>query len=270
MEKTITKILVAYDHSAAASVALHKGMDVARRFRAAFHVVFVEAEEKKADYESILKSLEEESSRTGLKIEMHHRRGKAYREITQCEKEIGADLLLVGSHGTEGFVPFWLGSAAFRVASSSNCPVITVPEASRDQVCTPILMPIDSTPESRQKLGHTAVIAKAYHSNVHILCLSKAQDAETQHHLAVYEQQAIEFFDARGVRNSSEVHFGVNVAQTILETAQKMQAGLISMMTETEPAGFFMGSVAQHLINHAPVPVMAIRPKHVMVAGGGL
>lgn len=270
MEKDITKILVAFDHSAAASVALHKGMDVARRFRAELHVVFVEGEEKKADYDSILKFLEEESGRSGLKIEMHHRRGKAFREITQCEKEIGADMLLVGTHGTEGFVPFWLGSTAFRVASTSNCPVITVPEASRDQVCTPILMPIDSTVESRQKLGHTAMIAKAFNSSVHILCLSKDQDAETQHHLAIYEQQAIDFFASRQVRHSSELVFGVNVAQTILDTAKKIQAGLISMMTETEPAGFFMGSVAQQLINHAPVPVMAIRPKHVMVAGGGL
>lgn len=270
MEKEFTKILVAFDHSAAASVALQKGIDVARRFRAELHVVFVEADEKKADYETILSFLEEESSRTGLKIEMHHRRGKAFREITQCEKEIGADLLLVGTHGQEGFVPFWLGSTAFRVASTSHCPVITVPEASRDQVCTPILMPIDSTPESRQKLGHTAMIAQAFHSSVHILCLSKDNDAETQHHLAIYEQQASEFFASRQVKHTSELRCGVNVAQAILESAGKIQAGLISMMTETEPAGFFMGSVAQQLINHAPVPVMAIRPRHVMVAGGGL
>lgn len=270
MEKQITKVLVAFDHSPAASVALQKGIDVARRFRAALHVVVVEGEEKKADFDSMLKFLGEESARSALKFEIHQRSGKAFREITQCEKEIGADLLLVGTHGKTGIIPFWLGSTAFRVASTSNCPVITVPEASRDKVCTPILMPIDSTVESRQKLGHTAMIAKAFFSSVHILCLSKDDDTEIRHHLAIYEQQARDFFAARQVKHSSEVRSGVNVAQTILEVAADMQAGLISMMTEAEPAGLFMGPVAQQLINQAPVPVMAIRPRHVMVAGGGL
>lgn len=114
------------------------------------------------------------------------------------------------------------------------------------------------------------MIAKAFFSSVHILCLSKDDDTEIRHHLAIYEQQARDFFAARQVKHSSEVRSGVNVAQTILEVAADMQAGLISMMTEAEPAGLFMGPVAQQLINQAPVPVMAIRPRHVMVAGGGL
>jgi nucleotide-binding universal stress UspA family protein len=270
MEHSISRILVAFDHSAAAAVALKKGIEIARMYGAALHVVFVEADEKTFDYETITAYLEEETRGSGIAMELHHRRGKAFREIVQCEKEIQADLLLLGTHGVEGFIPFWLGSTAFRVASSSDCPVITVPETARNLDFKQIVMPLDSTPETRQKMGYTAMLAKKFGSSVHVLCVSKDNDHETEHYLSVYRKQAEEFFTNRGIPYTCEMITGVNIAQTTIDVANKKEAGLVVMMTETEPAGFFMGSVAQQLINHCPVPVMAIRAKHVMVAGGGL
>jgi nucleotide-binding universal stress UspA family protein len=48
-------------------------------------------------------------------------------EIVQRAREIGADLIVIGTHGRRGIAHVVLGSVAERVVQHAPCPVLTVP-----------------------------------------------------------------------------------------------------------------------------------------------
>lgn len=268
MDIKFTKILVAFDHSPSSNIALDKGIEIALKYGGEIHVVYVEGAGHFLDWDSVHGYLDQLRSKTGLAIHIHHQKGRSYREIVVVEKSIGADLIVMGTHSHSGFMPLLIGSTAFRVVSGSKCPVLTVQESAKDLDFKNLIVPIVDSPESRQKLSQAASFAEKFGSTMHIICLSKAKDAETEHHLVVYCKQAVEFCKTRNIPYTYEVESGVSVAGKVIEFAKQQNGGIIFMMTETESAGMFMGTVAQQLINQSPIPVMAIHNRHVEGTGG--
>lgn len=268
MEIKITNILVGYDNSPSASVALEKAAEIAKKTSARLNVVYVEIAGHFPDGESAEAHVAREIAPFGLSFDMHVRQGKPFNEIVRTSKEIGADLVLIGTHGHSGFMANWIGSTAFRVVSSCECPVITVPESAKGKSFAHILVPMDSTPETRQKLSYASLIAHTCDSTCHVLGVSSDKDQDTQNHLHVYARQAADYLDTQKIRWTSEVMAGVKVADACMSKAEEKGCGMILMMKETESAGLFMGTVAQQLVNHASVPVMAIPNIHVEGSGG--
>ena len=52
--------------------------------------------------------------------------GTAYDQIVAKAKEIGADLIVMGTHGRRGVNHLFMGSVAERVVRTAPCPVLTV------------------------------------------------------------------------------------------------------------------------------------------------
>jgi nucleotide-binding universal stress UspA family protein len=52
--------------------------------------------------------------------------GSPQEAIEEAAKAIGAELIVVGTHGRTGVPRFFLGSVAARVVSTAPCPVLTV------------------------------------------------------------------------------------------------------------------------------------------------
>ena len=57
-------------------------------------------------------------------IETHVLEGRAAGRITKFAEEMGADLIVIGSHGLSGLRRFLLGSVSERVVRSAHCPVL--------------------------------------------------------------------------------------------------------------------------------------------------
>lgn len=270
MEYNYQNILVSFDNSPASHVALHKALDTGKRFNAKVYAVFVETQGREFQDENIEEALQLAEQRFGITAELIKRKGKVYKEVSQVEKDIKADLLFIGAHGFTGFQPFWIGSNAFRVVSASHCPVITCPENSEHGDFSNILVPLDSSPETRQKTGYAISFAKVFGSKLHLYGVCKFTDSESIHHLKIYLQQTEEKIAKLGIPYTISLQSGVNVPQSCIEYAKNNQCGLIMMMTETESSSFFMGTYAQQLVNHSPYPVMAIHTRDLRLASGGL
>lgn len=268
MEITFTKILVGFDHSTASHIALDKGIEIGKKYNSEIHLVYVEGNGHNLDWDRTHKMIDDLRSKTGLTFHIHHQKGRAYKEIVHVEKAISADLIVVGTHSHSGPMPYLIGSTAMRVVSGSKCPVLTVQESAATTEFKNLIVPLVDSPESRQKLSFAAAIASKFGSIMHIVCLSKAKDPETEHHLMVYCKQAVDFCKTRKIPYTYEVISGVNVSNKVIEFSKEKEGGMILMMTEQESAGMFMGTVAQQLINHSPIPVMAIHNKHVEGTGG--
>lgn len=62
--------------------------------------------------------------REGVEVSGVIRTGDAAAEILAAARELGADLLVVGSRGLSGLEGLWLGSVARNVAKHAPCPVV--------------------------------------------------------------------------------------------------------------------------------------------------
>jgi nucleotide-binding universal stress UspA family protein len=266
MSTEFKNILVGFDNSASSQMALQKAIDTAERFDADLTVVYV-VDDKDDQSETIRTYLEDIQQKRSVKIEYLLKKGRIYKEVSQLEREIGADLIVIGSHGVTGWQPFWVGSNAFRIVSSSNCPVITIQETTKSYDLQDILLPLADSSETRQKVPYAITLAKAFNATVHILGVSKDDDNSTLIRVRNYMSQTEKYLHDHGIKTTSKESFGVKVPERCIEYAKEIRAGLIMIMTETESSGFFMDTYAQQLVNHSPIPVMSIHSRDLRVAG---
>lgn len=84
-----------------------------------------------ADLERIAGGL---SKSTKLNVSATVRAGSPYEEIYHAAKSLGADLIILTTHGHTGLKKVWLGSTAERVVRHASCPVLAVRERNRKTV----------------------------------------------------------------------------------------------------------------------------------------
>ncbi len=64
--------------------------------------------------------------RPGLEVGETLRQGPAWSEIDDAAKELGVDLIVMGTHGRKGVARALLGSVTEKVVRTAPCPVLTV------------------------------------------------------------------------------------------------------------------------------------------------
>jgi nucleotide-binding universal stress UspA family protein len=64
--------------------------------------------------------------RSGLQVDAILRRGTPWIEVGRAAAEIGADLVVVGTHGRTGLKHLMLGSVAEKLVRTAPCPVLVV------------------------------------------------------------------------------------------------------------------------------------------------
>jgi nucleotide-binding universal stress UspA family protein len=186
--------------------------------------------------------------------------GNVYNEILAIAAEAEADLVVMGTHGVSGFEEFFVGSNTYRVVTRSKIPVLSVQAHAKNIGFKEILLPIDDSDHSRQKVNHVLQVAKHNNSRVHIAGLYDGDSDEGK--LRVKLEQVSRFLTNGGVNCVTEVLRGNNQAVLTIEHAKKINADLIVIMTDQEEnlSGRFIGPYAQQVVNHSRIPVLSIHP----------
>jgi nucleotide-binding universal stress UspA family protein len=196
------------------------------------------------------------------------REGKVYQEIVKQADEDEAFLILAGTHGSSGFEEFWIGSNAQKIVSASRCPVITIRGGVNiKRELTRIILPIDSTPETRQKVSVTALLAKYFNAEIIVLSLYSTQVEAVRNLIGKYAKQVAAYLKENGINHRLEDMEDVdNLTDATIEYAMKTEANLISIMTEQEKTtkNLWLGPYAQQMVNHSPIPVMSIHSTEFM------
>jgi nucleotide-binding universal stress UspA family protein len=78
-----------------------------------------------SDLGAFAASLEASGVKDGIKIETHALRGIIYDQIIKLSDKINADFVVIGAH-KPGFMDFFMGPNATRVARHANCSVMIV------------------------------------------------------------------------------------------------------------------------------------------------
>ena len=141
--KSPRKVLVATDFSEGSDEAIDRAIETAKQSAAEVEVLHVVelAEEFPmgalyfdTDLSSVYARSDLELARradrfkkAGLACTTKIVEGSASTAIAARGQEIGADLIVVGTHGRTGLAHAMLGSVAERVVRRASCPVLTVP-----------------------------------------------------------------------------------------------------------------------------------------------
>ena len=140
----LTNIVVPIDFSQNANVALDTAVDLAQTYQAKLTVVYVIPQvifhpDWAADLEDTLdlSDITEEARQAlakaiepyrdkGVSITEHVLSGGPYVEIVRLARQVRAELIVIGAHGTTGRQPSLMGSVAEKVVREAPCSVLTV------------------------------------------------------------------------------------------------------------------------------------------------
>lgn len=195
------------------------------------------------------------------------REGKVYREIIDEAREMESLCIVMGTHGVSGFEQFWIGSNANKLISVATCPVITLRagiDIKHDMKY--IVMPIDSTLDTRQKVPFTAYLARLFDAEIYVLSVYASKYKSIQKRVDEYTDQVCEYLEDEGIKFNRDVLMCDNLTTGTIDYAKRVRANLISIMTEqeTSPFNLLVGPYAQQMVNNSPFPVLSINPFETM------
>lgn len=131
-----TKVVVAYDFSKFADVALQRAVELACKdpSNVLHFITVIDSSQDYQTADSVQKDLLArlrlifEARQPGVEIDfyVHARIGSPVPEILGLAEEIGADLIICGSHGRGAVGRLLLGSVSEAVLHGARCPVLIV------------------------------------------------------------------------------------------------------------------------------------------------
>jgi nucleotide-binding universal stress UspA family protein len=222
--------------------------------------------EKKSNLEKLIDQYQGQLAPGKMSYKL--RKGKVHLEVASQAKQINADLIVAGTHGVSGFEEYWIGSNAYRIVTHAPCPVITIrfDFPFGKNAIRRILLPIDSSQETKQKLPVTLQIARSYKAEIHVLAMYSTSVKAIQRRVDNHANQVKEILDREGIPCVMAGVEADNLTNATLNYAQESKADLIAIMTEQEntTANIFLGPFAQQLINHSAIPILSLRSKELV------
>lgn len=251
-KKTENCILVPIDSTEQTVIALNQSYNLARL----------------TNSKIVLLNVDEENSSAGQKpldaipnVEIIIRKGNVYEEINKVADEIKPLFIMIGltSKITLGKV---IGQNAFRMIRESKHPVITIRGKVHRDGCKTILLPLDLTKETREKVHHAVELAKLFNADIRIISILSQDNKENENKLIAYSNQTWKYIKENGVRCTVKTLRGKDIVKMVLEYGHEVEADLILIMSKAELSmkEFFIGTVAQRLINESDIPVLSYRP----------
>lgn len=192
------------------------------------------------------------------------REGRVYNEICNQAKYGDAEMVVMGTHGVNGFEEKWRGSNAFRVVSKACCPVLTVRYSFPKRPIDKIVLPIDISKETRLKVPYLVTLAKLFKAELHVVDVRENNRISTRRTLSEYMSQIMNYLEAHKIKCTKESLKGTNLANSVIEYAILNDVDLIGIVTETSSAArhFWMGDYTQQMVNHSPIPVLSINTRN--------
>ncbi len=266
-------ILVPTDLTGVADCAIDHATEIALIFKhkiSLLHVISsrVKGTEKENQIREALKNIAKEIKiKTGLTVNYLVREGTIFTTISEVANEIYAEFIVMGIHGKKG-VQHLVGSYAYKVISSSKVPVLVVKKRHHHVGYNNIVVPIDFSRESSQKIWQTIKFAKYFDANVWVLgFLSRKSTARVLKKEALLKQ-VTDIFTRNQVKASAElvIQGGSDLPEVVLEYSKKKDADLIMIVAEKGGgiSDIFSSNSAEKIIDKGDFPILTVIPNPVL------
>ena len=193
--------------------------------------------------------------------------GRIYREIVNQANSFKESFIVTSTHGASGFEKFFIGSNAFKIISATSRPVVTIRGNDLPKKISKIILPLDISADTRQKLPFTVELAEQFNAEIHVITVTSLNTDDINNKLAAYSKQVCEYLENHNIKYKIDSLIGSNFAKLIIDYTNMVKADLISIMTEQISDGnYILGTTAQEMLNISSVPVLSINPKELHVS----
>lgn len=264
-------VLVPMDFSEVADTAVNHAAMVAESFKGEVHLLHVVGSDKAVDDAKgkLEEKCREFRERYQVPFSFSIRKGTIFEEIGKLAEEIGAMLVVMGTHGLKG-IQHITGSYALRVIANSKVPFIVVQNKKSKGSIRNIVLPIQVSDETKSKLPITTSIAKHFGATIHIF-LSKENDDFLKTKVNRELIFAKNYFDERHI--NYEVEFAEessNYIKQMLNYSSKLNVDIIAIVNSNGDVGIlpdiFKGEGEQDVItNKYGIPVVIMNPNQIFV-----
>jgi len=211
--------------------------------------------------------------KTGLDVRQVLQKGKPAEEILKAAEIYNVNLIVISTHTnpddsyTEKNA---IGSTANRIIRESKVPVFSFNSNVQLKRIYKILLPLDLTAETKQKVTNAIQIAKRLHASIAIVSVFYSiHYDDIREQLEEQLKQVKSFIEEENITCTAELieeNGGAKMLpHAILNYAESIQAELIMIMTQQENklVEFFLGSSAQTMIRLSKIPIMSVIPKEL-------
>jgi nucleotide-binding universal stress UspA family protein len=274
-------ILVPIDYSDQSIVALEQAINLSKVFNSEIHILNVISDEfslsklfdevDRVEFEKRAKAklekfVEEKSTEYGVTLHPIQVHGKIYDQIVNSADVINAEFIVMGTAGSGTLKKRFIGSNALRVVRESHKAVITIKGKHHRKGCQNIILPLDLTKETKEKVSKAVEFAKRFGSIIRVVSVLKTNDEFIVNRLTRQLDQVKKYITEQGIDCAAEIvrdtKGNQSLAESIIDYANKSKGDLIMIMTQQEQdfTDYFIGSAAQEVINFSDIPVLSIVP----------
>ncbi|MBK6835223.1 MAG: universal stress protein [Bacteroidetes bacterium] len=254
-------ILIPIDFTEQSLLAIKQSYNLAKYTHSKILLLHVYESQGQERFEEISKLSKLTQEESGVETDFMNVKGNIYKEAVRVAEELEATMIIVGLESHMGAKDM-IGASASKFIRESPCPVISIRGRDHRDGCENILLPLDLTKESRQKVDKAIEFAKYFGAAIRILGVFSTADEKYENQLHAYAHQVKQYIKSKGIACTNKTLAGDNIAETVVEYANKIEADLIMIMTKTDlnMKEFFVGTTAQRVIDISNIPVLSIRP----------
>ncbi len=184
---------------------------------------------------------------------------KVFSEVNEVAEKHGADLIVMGSHGTDGLQEIFIGSNTERVVRNADVPVLVIKGEIGKFEPKNFVFACDFQEENVPAVQKAAEMAKLFKSKLIPVYINTPGDEflSTQD---IYGKISA-FLDKANLGLEVEIYNDYNVEKGVLNFAESISADLIGIPTHGRKglSHFFMGSIGEDIANHSKAPVITFK-----------
>jgi len=274
MDKKSYKVLVPHDFTSVADCAVSHASKIAKSFNGEVYLLHVVSKTKEIDdaKQRLTQVASTAEGKYGVSVNVMVRIGNIFEDIGDVASEISAGYIVMGTHGARGMQKI-MGSHALKVISHSKVPFVIVQDKgpSDTEVYDDIVVPIDHSDVTKQKLQVAANIAAHFGSKIHLF-VDQESDNFLQQKLNSELRFAKKYYEEKGIEyDISRADEPGNFKRKLIKHSEAISADMIAIVNTQKGALLpdFFGSEEQEVIaNNAEIPVLITNPTQTVVAGG--
>ena len=277
MTERKNKIIVPLDFHEQSMIALEQTRSIARFMNAEVIILYVietvdvisalflkNETINTAAREKLEKLAAETSDKFQLPVSVRIEKGKVYDKILQVAEEVNARFIIMGKNDAdEGFKRF-IGSNATHVISNSKCPVITIKGKEHNLGVRNIVLPLDLTKKTREKVFNAISFGLHYNSAIWMVSVLTGGVSLTRSRIYEKMKRAKSMIEENGVPCNIKLFKKSDTPnyEIILKYSLDIDADLIMIMTHQESnwRDHYIGKFAHEIINRSEIPVMTMTP----------
>ena len=192
------------------------------------------------------------------------KQGKVYNMIIEAAREIKADFIFMGRTDSSDMMKNFAGTNTMHIIKRADIPVITIRKKPEYYGFSHIILPLDLTKQTLKQATNAVVVAKMLKARITIVSILREKSKSKEIRIIT------KLDEIRNTLENLDIECGVKVIQNhtdaphdvLNEAVRELEGDLVMIMTQQELhfSEFFVGSVAQDIINLSDFPVLSINP----------